>query len=173
MDLSNLSPTVIYSYIFISQIVLSALGTYKIILNSKGEKIVSSIVTFISSLISIISLYLIFDGGGSDWIRPTLYVIATTIGCYYGVVMDEKLAIGKDILTIIIDEEHCEEIVKTIRDKQVAVTVLDGKGIELKRKILLIAIDKKKEKNILKLIKNFDDKAVILDESVSNTGGYY
>ncbi|MCQ2748688.1 MAG: hypothetical protein MJ246_01365 [Clostridia bacterium] len=62
----NLSPAVIYSYIFISQLILTALGTYKIILNSKGEKFVSSIITFISSLISISSLCLIFDGGGSD-----------------------------------------------------------------------------------------------------------
>lgn len=62
----ELSPVVIYSYIFLSQLILTALGTYKIILNSKGERVVSSIVTFISSLISISSLYLIFDGGATD-----------------------------------------------------------------------------------------------------------
>lgn len=170
----NLSPAVIYSYIFISQLILTALGTYKIILNSKGEKFVSSIITFISSLISISSLCLIFDGGGSDWIRPALYVLSTTIGVYYGVVMDEKMAIGRDILTVIIDDdEKSEDIVKMIRNQKIAVTVLDGKGIELKRKVLMIAVDKKKEKNLLKTIKEFDEKAVIIDESISSTNGYY
>lgn len=169
----ELSPVVIYSYIFLSQLILTALGTYKIILNSKGERVVSSIVTFISSLISISSLYLIFDGGATDWLRPFLYVVATTIGVYYGVVMDEKLAIGKNILTVIIDDANSDKIVKKIRDEKFAVTVLDGKGIELKRKILMIAVDKKKEKNLLTMIKNFDEKAVIIDETISSTGGYY
>lgn len=173
MNISEWDPWIIYSYIFLSQLVITSLSTYKIILNSKGEKIVSSIVTFISSLISITSLYLIFSNGASDWIRPALYIIATTIGCYLGVILDEKIAVGKDILTIIIDDHNSEDIVKMIRDKKIAVTVLDGKGIELKRKILLIAIEKKKEKKLLEMIKTFDSKAVILDESVSNTGGYY
>lgn len=100
-------------------------------------------------------------------------MFATTIGVYYGVVMDEKLAIGKNILTVIIDDANSDKIVKKIRDEKFAVTVLDGKGIELKRKILMIAVDKKKEKNLLTMIKNFDEKAVIIDETVSSTGGYY
>ncbi|MCQ2748687.1 MAG: DUF2179 domain-containing protein [Clostridia bacterium] len=88
--------------------------------------------------------------------------------------MDEKMAIGRDILTVIIDDdEKSEDIVKMIRNQKIAVTVLDGKGIELKRKVLMIAVDKKKEKNLLKTIKEFDEKAVIIDESISSTNGYY
>lgn len=163
----------VYFLIFIAQIMQFALGTFRTILTARGNLFLNSVVCFIQAVISIIATATVITNVSSDPYKAISYIIGAAVGCYLGIVLDEKLAVGKNMLTIIVDEEDGQEIAKEIRNDGYAVTVLNGKGIEKKRNVLLVGLNRKNEKKIIDKVLKLEKAAVIIDEAITTNGGYY
>lgn len=164
----------IYMYIFIvvGQIVQNAISTFRLALTARDEKLLNSIMCFVQSVIGITVTVFALTSLFTDPMQAVWYIIGGTLGNYFGMLLEEKLALGQNILTIIVNEEKGKILTNDLRDKGFAVTVLDGKGIKEKRSILMIAVNRRKEKRLIRNILKDDSTAVILDESVSTVGGY-
>lgn len=163
----------LYIIIFVIQIFRYALSTLRNALMARGEKIVNTILAFILSISYVLLIAKVFLNLTSDPWQAVAYVLGSVAGTYIGMVIDELGALGQDILTVICDVEKGKQLTDDIRKLGYAVTVLDGKGIKEDRLVLLIAINRKKEKKLMKEILNDDKTAVVITESVTTAGGYY
>ena len=163
----------IYIFIVVGQLVQNAIATFRYALIARDEKVLNSCMCFFQSVIGMTCAAFALSSLFTDPIQAILYVIGSTCGNYLGVKLEEKLAIGQNILTVIVSEEEGKILTEDLRNKKFAVTVLEGKGIKAKRSILMIAVNRRKEKGLIKEILKKDNAAVIIDESVSTVGGYY
>ena len=81
------------------------------------------------------------------------------------------MALGSNMLLAIIDKDLEEVITATIRNENYAVTVLDGKGKEKDRAILMIMVARKKRKKVTNIIKKIDSSAMIISETAATING--
>lgn len=163
----------IYIIIFVVQIFRYALATLRNALMARGEKVVNTLLAFILSISYVLLAAKVFLNLKSDPWQAVSYVLGSVVGTYIGMVLDEVFALGQDILTVIVDKEKGNILTQDIRSKGYAVTVVEGKGIKDDRLVLLIALNRKKEKNLMKTILEDDKTAVVISESVTTVGGYY
>lgn len=163
----------IYIIIFSVQIFRYALSTLRFALMARGEKIVNTMISFVLSISYILLVAKVFANLTTDPWQAVSYVLGSVVGTYIGMVFDEVSGLGQDILTVIVDIEKGNKLIDDIRKKGYAVTVVEGKGIKDDRYVLLIAINRKKEKKLMKTILKDDETAVVLRESVTTVGGYY
>jgi len=161
----------IYFLIFIAKILDIALSTFRTVLIARNERFVNTIIAFIQSAIYIITAATVITNIANDPFRIIAYVIGCAVGSYFGMYLDEKMAIGQDMLTVILDEDSSKLIIKRVRDEGYGVTVLQGKGRYKDRVILMIAIKRKKEKDVIKIIKGMSKDAMIIDNSITTLGG--
>lgn len=167
-----MSAWIVYILIFISKISELSIITLRTILTARDEKLVNTLLCFIQSALWIVSTSTVVVNITGDPGRVIAYVLGCSVGCYMGMVLDEKLAIGQNMITVIVDEEKGKELVKTIRSSGFAVTVLQGKGLEKSRLVLMIATRRKRQGELTKLIKQNAPSAMIIRESINTVGGY-
>ena len=88
------------------------------------------------------------------------FSIGSLIGSYVGSILEEKIALGTNLIVCITDKKICD----FIRNKGYIVTKLDGDGLNSKKEILFIIIKRKKNKELINLISSLDSKAVLISE---------
>ena len=162
----------IYLFIFLSEIFILACVILRGILSSRNEKVINLTLGTIQTAVYVISSSLVVGGIIQDPLRVVVYVLGCGIGCYLGMVLDEKLAIGQDMITVIVDKKDGVKLVKEIRESGYAVTTLEGKSKNKDKTILMIATKRKREKKLINLIFRINENVLIIDESVNTIGGY-
>jgi len=86
-------------------------------------------------------------------------------GTYVGIMIEEKIAIGRVIIRII-TRKDTTALVKHMRSIGYGVTIFDGQGVTGQVKLIYATIERKDLGNILEIIKNFDKKAFFSIEEV-------
>ena len=144
----------IYMYMFIlfAQILQNAISTFRFALMARGEKFLNTILCFFQSLLGMSATAFALCNLKEDPLQAVFYILGATLGFYFGMLLEEKLAIGQNIVTVIVNDDKGNNLTKKLRDKGYAVTVLDGQGIKAKRSVLMIGVNRKKEKKLLILI---------------------
>lgn len=163
----------IYFLIFAGQLVQNAISTFRYALIARGERLLNTVMCFFQSVIGMACSAFALKSLFEDPLQGAIYIISAAIGNYVGVKLEEILALGQNILTVIVSDENGKEITENLRSKNYAVTVLEGKGIKAKKAVLMIAVNRRKERKLMKEILSKDSAAVIINESVSTVGGYY
>ncbi|MFI3307373.1 MAG: DUF2179 domain-containing protein [Mycoplasmatota bacterium] len=162
-----------YVVIFLSKILEIALGTIRLIYVANGKKIIGAILQFIISIVWISVTGVVIVDIATDPLKIFFYAFGSLIGSYLGSYLEEKLAVGSNMLMSIVDESLGEVIVNCIREHGYAVTVIDGQGKEKGRKILMIMVSRKQRRDIVSMIKNIDKNAMIISENATTiVGGY-
>lgn len=151
----------IYFTIFIFKILENALATLRIILIANNKKLIGAILTFIISIIWIISVsFIVFDF--KDYLKIICFAIGSSIGSYLGNTLEEKLALGSIIISFHVNindyfyfKERLKiyniEIIKAKKDYKFEINV------RRKDKNRIIKIIKNKNKNIkINIIKIFN-----------------
>lgn len=164
---------IMYLLIMFSQMVNLIFATIRPILTARGEKTINTICCLVQNIFYVVGTAYVIVGVTEDPVRIVFYLIGCTLGCYLGMVLDEKLAIGTDMLTVIIDRKDSDRLTTFIRDNGFAVTTMDAKSTDKDKEILMIGIKRKKEKKLINSILKNEKNAVIIDESVGTVGGYY
>lgn len=119
------------------------------IIVSNGKKIEGAILNFILSFIWIISTSLVVLN--NNIYKILIFAIGSLIGSYMGSILEEKIALGNNMLFIV--SKEYEKISKLEN------TYLINKDI------LMIMVKRKKRKEIIEKILNIDNKAIIISES--------
>ena len=89
----------IYLFIFICKILENSIATLRLIIVSNGKKIEGAILNFILSFIWIISTSLVVLN--NNIYKILIFAIGSLIGSYIGSILEEKIALGNNMLYII------------------------------------------------------------------------
>ncbi|MFV0249998.1 MAG: DUF5698 domain-containing protein [Bacilli bacterium] len=157
---------VIYIFIFFSKVIENSLGTFRLIIVSNGKKMFAAILQFLITLIWLLSTSIVMIDINKDPFKIVIFCIGTFIGSYLGSFVEEKIAIGSNMLICVVDDVN--DIVSTsLRKSGYVVTVLKGEGFKNSKNVLLIMSTRKKRHEISNFIKNLDKNAIIISESAT------
>lgn len=145
----------IYFLIFISKIIENTISTLRIIVISNGKKFIGALLNLIISIIWIMSTVLVISDIKNDYFKIIVFALGSFLGSYIGSVMEEKIAIGSNMLFIITKKEN--DIFNKL-DK------LDYKCHILNNNILMIMVKRKKRKYVLNVIRKIDKDCIIISE---------
>lgn len=139
----------VYLFIFICKILENSIATLRLIIVSNGKKLEGAILNFILSFIWIISTSLVVLN--NNIYKVLIFAIGSLIGSYIGSILEEKIALGNNMLFVISK--------KYKKIKNIENTYLINKDI------LMIMVKRKNRRNIVDKILSIDNKAIIISES--------
>ena len=158
----------IYILIFVSKVLENALSTLRLIVVANGKKQIGAILNFIISIVWVITTGYVVVDVLKDPFKTFIFALGSYFGSLVGSIMEEKIAMGSCMITVVTEEDIGECMVKSLKEKEFPVTTLKGKGNDRFRKVLMIMIKRKKQKEAISIIKKCDKEALIIIESASS-----
>ena len=147
--------------IFLARIMDVSIGTIRIILIGRGNKIVAPILGFFEVLIWLIAIQQIMQNL-SNALYYIAYAAGFAAGNFIGMYIEEKLAIGV-FLVRIITVEYASKLIDHLRRDDYGVTVLDAEGSKGKVNVIVRRTD---IKTIISIIDIYNPKAFYSIEDV-------
>jgi len=150
--------------IFLARICDVTIGTMRIIMISKGKKLLAPVLGFFEILIWIIAIGKIMQNLNN----PVCYVAYAggfAIGNYVGMKVEEKLAIGLIVLRII-TQEDASGLIKALRDMGFGITEIDAIGKDKKVHVIFSIMKRHDIPVIVEKINNFNPKAFYTIEDI-------
>lgn len=93
---------IIYILIFISKIVELSLGTLRLIVVAHGKKWLGAILQFAIALVWIIVTGAVVVDINKDPFKVIVFAIGSLIGSYVGSYIEEKMAMGDNLLFLLL-----------------------------------------------------------------------
>lgn len=162
---------VIYIIIFVAKTIELALGTLRLIVVANGKKMLGAILQGLIALVWVCVTGIVVVDITNDPLKIVVFALGSAFGSYIGSLMEEKMALGSNMLMAIVDKDLEPDVTNSIREAGYAVTVIDGEGKEKQRAILMIMVARKKRTKIVNLIKKIDKEAMIISESAATISG--
>ena len=162
----------IYILIFIFKILENTLATLRMILVSNGKKEIGAILSIIISVIWIITTGIVIIDINKDILKIIFFCLGTGLGSYLGSILEHIIALGNNLITIIINKEHFS-IIGKLRYMGYAVTSVKAFGLDSEKYILLISIPRKNKKELIDIIKSVDKDSIIISENINPLYGGY
>ena len=147
-----------YLIIFILKIIENSLATLRLILVSNGKKWLGAFLLFTTSIIWIVSSHIaIIDINIS---MVLIFSVGSLLGSYIGSILEEKMAIGNNML-ICITQKQMSEI---LRQNGYIITKVEGYGKNSKKEVLFVILKRNQNKDLISLIRSLDQEAIIVSE---------
>jgi uncharacterized protein YebE (UPF0316 family) len=162
------SPVVAYVLIpvliFLARALDVSMSTVRIVFLMKGEKFLAAIIGFFESLIWLLAIgqiiqnvtnvpaYLGWAGGFA-------------LGNYIGLIIEERLAVGKIILRIITQIESAS-LIEQFKKSGYGITQISGQGASGPVKIIFLVINREQIEQAVRIIQEFNPKAFYTIEDV-------
>lgn len=168
--------TLIWSIIiFLSILTQVLLGTVRLIIMVKNKKILTVIIGFFESAVSITVAITVISHAVKEGINIYIilsYAAGFALGLYIGMIISQL--ISKDILSInIISRSHGEKIEELLRDKGFGVTSYYGSGKDGSLKVLNIICNKNNFNELKSFAKKIDSKVLITSHPLEGLRGGY
>lgn len=172
--LMNMEGPLLYIIIFCAKIVEVTISTIRLVYINKGERVKGSILAFIEIMIWLIVVSSVLNNITEDPIKVFIYAAAFSLGNYIGITIESKIAVGLASIQVVVSKETGEILAEVLRDESYGVTIIDGKGKDDSKKILLfIQLKRKKIPEAVKIIKQTAPQAYItVNDIKSMVGGY-
>lgn len=157
----------IYTAIFFSKIIENAISTLRLIVVSNGKKKLGAFLQGIVALVWIFGTGIVIVDINKDVFKIVIFIIGSIVGSYLGSIIEEKLALGSNMLICVVKEKN-EKIIKN-KLSNYQITTICEKDNEYS--ILLILLKRKEINNISNIIKKIDKDSIIISEkakSISN-----
>jgi uncharacterized protein YebE (UPF0316 family) len=157
-------------YVFIPVIIMLAricdvsIGTIRIIYLSKGYRMLAPILGFFEVSIWLFAMTRIF-ANLDNWVAYLAYPLGFALGNYVGMKIEEKLAIGVELIRIITRKDP-EKLISVLRERGFSVTAIRAEGSQGNVGVLYSIINRKNLDEYIALIKEFNPKAFYTIEDV-------
>ena len=161
--------------IFIVRIIDVSIGTVRSIFTIKGKNFIASLIGFIEILVWFIVAKEALDTDNNSILIAISYSLGFATGTYLGGMLSGKLIKMKLGLQVILSNTD-KEIIKRIRNKGYAVSVVNIMDIEFNNNkyMLFIEIDSTKYNELTSLIKSLDKNAfIVVNETKYVHNGYF
>lgn len=157
--------------IFISRIADVSLGTLRITMVSRGYKIQSAILGFFEVLIWVIVVAQLLTDLTS-WVNYIAYAAGFSAGTYIGLLIEDKMKVGT-VLVRIITLHKSLELIESLKEAGIAVTIIDGKGGFNDVKIIFTIMKRKKLNTVYDLVNQIDPDAFFSTEEVKYSNKHH
>lgn len=155
-----------YFIIFISKIIENTLSTLRLIVVAKGKKIFGAILQFIIAFVWVITTGIVVVNIKDDPLKVVFFALGSLIGSYLGSFIEEKIALGEDMLTVITNDNSSDKIIEKLSSYNYPVYKL--KSENKNTFILLVMSHKKNRSKIINIIKKIDRNSLISASSIKN-----
>ena len=155
----------IYFLIFIFKVLENTLSTLRIIVVANGRKLLGSILQGVIALVWAFSTGLVVVDVLKDPFKVVSFTLGSLVGSYIGSLIEEKIAMGSNMLTAVIDNSFSSKVINALKKQKYEVIILNGKRKDEFKNILFIMVKRKKRNDVIKLIKNIDSNSTIIVES--------
>ncbi len=162
---------ILYLIIFIAKTIELALGTLRLIVVANGKKTLGAILQGIIAVVWICITGVVVNNITSNPLKIVAFALGCMFGSYIGSLIEEKMAMGSNMLIAIVDKNLEQTITTHLRGENYAVTVLEGKGKEKERSVLMIMVARKKRHRIVNIIKQIDFESLIIAENAFTING--
>lgn len=151
-------------FIFLARIVDVTIGTIRIVMVSKGQKLWAPILGFFEVLIWLIAMTKIFENL-DNWVCYITYAAGFATGNLIGLTLEEKLAIG--IVKIqIITRAEASILIKKLKDAGYGITHQDAQGANQNVSIIYSIIKRTDLPTVVKIINTYNPNAFYSIEDV-------
>ncbi len=143
--------------IFLSRIFDVSIGTMRIIFVSRGRKLLAPILGFFEVSIWLLAISQVMSNLNNAACYLA-YAFGFASGTYIGIRIEEKLAIGIQIVRIILSKDECI-LKERLSSAGYGVTVVDAMGATGKVKIIYTIVRRKDIKDVVDIINECHSKA--------------
>lgn len=150
--------------IFLARIADVSLGTLRIIFVSKGMRKIAPVIGFFEILIWLLAISRIFQDL-DNWLAYLAYAGGFAMGNYVGMLLEERLAIGHEMIRVITKTE-AGELVAELKDSGFGVTSIKAMGVEGEVGVVYIIVKRSMVKEVLEIINNYNPRALYTIESI-------
>lgn len=151
-------------FIFVARIIDVSLGTLRIIFTTKGMKSVAPLVGFFEVLIWLMAISRIMQDL-DNWACYIAYAAGFASGNFAGMFLEEKLAIGHEMIRVI-TRKDATKLIAELRAKGYGVTSVKAEGIEGEVAVIYIIARRSMIKTVLDDINAFNPRALYTVESI-------
>lgn len=167
------SPIWVYLFILVAKIIEVSLSTIRIVLITKGERVIGAAIGFVEVLMWVFIASSVIKDIASDPLKGVIYALGFALGNYVGSKIEERIGLGLSELQIIVKEEHGHALAEHLRLEDLAVTLIRGEGKNFDRYILLMFVPRKRVPHVIKQVRAIQENAVItVSETKPIYGGY-
>jgi uncharacterized protein YebE (UPF0316 family) len=152
-------------FIFVARICDVSLDTLRIIFISKGYKFIAPVIGFFEILIWIVVITRIMQNL-DNWLCYVAYAGGFATGNFVGMLLDEKLAMGYEMIRVI-TKKDAHELTNALRKAGHGVTAVNAMGMQGEVGILYIVINRKKLDEIIGMINEYNPNAFYTVENVN------
>jgi uncharacterized protein YebE (UPF0316 family) len=150
--------------IFVLRICDVSLDTMRIIFMTKGYRKVAPIIGFFEILIWIVAITRIMQNL-HNWVSYVAYAAGFATGNYVGMLLDEKLAIGHEMIRVITRIES-KQLANALRSAGFGVTSVDATGMQGAVGIHYIIVNRKNLKKAIGIIELHAPQAFYTIENI-------
>lgn len=143
-----------YLLIFAFKIIDNSLATLRLIVVANGKKMIGALLNFVISVIWVISTALVVTNINEDYFKVFVFALGSFIGSYFGSFLEEKLAMGSNLL-FVISKTELHSI------------LADYEYEKINSYIYIVYVLRKNKFSLIKKIKSFNKNANIISESAS------
>lgn len=153
----------IFDYIILPLLIIAAriidvsLDTIRVIMVSKGYRKFAPLIGFFEVLIWIITITRIMENL-DNWVTYVAYATGFGLGNYIGMLLEEKIALGNELVRII-TRKNANDLIFALREKGFIVTSARGEGRDGEVGILFLVLKRKSIEEVLGLINKHNPNA--------------
>ena len=150
--------------IFTARIFDVSLCTIRIIFISKGFKNIAPFIGFLEVFIWIIAITRVMQNL-DNWLCYVAYAAGFATGNYVGMIIDERLALGYELVRVI-TKRDAGELVQSLRKRGFGTTVVNAVGSEGDVAVVYVIIKRKQAKKVIGIISRYNPKALYTIEDI-------
>jgi len=150
--------------IFIARILDVSIDTIRILLINRGKRAITPILGFIQVSIWLLAIRQIFLNL-SNVACYVAYAGGFAAGTWVGMLLEEKLAIGIQVIRVI-TRKDATQLIEFLKDKGYGVTSVDGQGVTGKVNIIYTIIRRQDIHDVIEIITRFNPKAFYTIEDI-------
>ncbi len=151
-------------FIFMARIGDVSISTIRTILMLGGKRQIAPLLGFFESLIWLVAISQILQNIGNI-VSYLAYPAGFATGIYIGMIIEEKLAIGKVIVRVI-TQKDAAELIAALKEQGFGLTILDAEGAYGKVDVIFTITKRKNLPRLRELIAKFNPKAFYTIEAV-------
>jgi uncharacterized protein YebE (UPF0316 family) len=155
--------TDLFSYVILPLLIIVArisdvsFGTLRIVMVSKGQKIIAPILGFFEVVIWLITMSKVIQNI-DNWVAYVAYGLGFASGNYIGLIIEERLAVGIVRLQII-TRTNADQLIIKLRENGYGITYHEASGSEGKVAVIYSIIKRSNINNVVKLISIYNPQA--------------
>ncbi len=153
--------------IFFSRLTDVSLGTLRHVFISKGYRTIVPLLGFVEVLIWIVVVGQIMQNL-SNWVCYIAYAGGFAAGSYVGLLIEEKLALGFQVIRIITNQNY-DELIEQLKKDNHGVTIIDAKGTVGPVKMIFTIIKRKEVPLVINKITALFPNTFYTIEDIRNT----